>query len=218
MTITLRNPSRQSRALGAAAVLGGLSCAALGPATAEDSGFWEIVRAQNVAVQVVAPASAPAYYPSALREAPRPQIISLPSAPRVMKPATPPDPSKRDNPLVGILRDPTLRYGDVVVFPDGPRVFRGEGGGRHSPQDFVSVKAAKDMAPAARKTLLAMPIGENNAWSADLSARSAQVARSGKVARALVDVETTGSVAPALGKTVTVRTGRGEVRVIRVPD
>jgi hypothetical protein len=76
--------------------------------------------------------------------------------------------------------------------------------------DFVSLKAAKDMPAAARK-VLAMPVGENNAWSSDISPRT------GKVARSSLDVETTGSTRPSPGKTVTVRSGRGDVRVIRVP-
>jgi hypothetical protein len=135
------------------------------------------------------------------------RVPSSPS-PRVAAPATPPDPSKRENPLQALLRDPTLRYGDIVMFPDGPRVFKGEAGGRHSVHDFVALAKTKDVPQVSRKTLLAMPVGENNAWSSDIVART-----DNKVARRAPDVETTGS----LGKTVTVRTGRGDVRVIRVP-
>jgi hypothetical protein len=143
---------------------------------------------------------------------PQPQIVPVPSASAPAVRAVPPDPSKRENPLAAILRDPTLRYGDVVVFPDGPRVFRGDAGGRHTLQDFVMLSSSRDVPGQTRKKLLAMPIGENTAWSSDLSART------GKVARSTVDVETTGSVDRVRGKTVTVTTGRGDVRVIRVPD
>jgi hypothetical protein len=53
-----------------------------------------------------------------------------------------------------------------------------------------------------------MPVGENSAWSKDVTLRAETVARR------FQDVETTGS----LGKTVTVRTGRGDVRIVRVPE
>jgi hypothetical protein len=126
---------------------------------------------------------------------------------------TPPDPDKRENPLAALLNDPTLRYGDTTMFPDGPRVFRGEPGSRHSVHDFVTVAAARDMAPASRNKLLAMRPGANDAWSSDLGAGR------GKLAGRIADVAATGSISiKSIGKTVTVRTGRGEVRIIRVPD
>jgi hypothetical protein len=110
-----------------------------------------------------------------------------------------------------VLRDPTLRDGDVVAFPDGHRVFRGEPGGRHRLDDFVALRSSGDVAPARRRALLAMPIGENDAWSSDMTLRTGQLARSS------FEVDTTGSIVRP-GKTVTVRTGRGDVRVIRIPD
>jgi hypothetical protein len=196
--------------LGAVVMAASLGWAALSPATAEDSGFWEVIRA-NAGVRVVAPAPGfPAVLPSALPAAPRPQIVRLPS-PTLSKPV-PPDPAKRENPLASLLRDPTLRYGDIVMFPDGARVFRGGPGGRHSPHDFAPVSASRDVAPSTRKMLLAMPVGENGAWSADVTGRR------GRVAQRAPDVDTTGSIDKGIGKTVTVRTGRGDVRVIRVPD
>lgn len=193
-------------------IVASLGGAALGPAAAEDSGFWETVRAAaGSGIRAVASPPGFAVVPVAPRaELPRPQVIRLPS-PTLAKP-TPPDPSKRDNPFATLLRDPTLRYGDVVMFPGGPRVFRGEPGGRHSVHDFAAVSASKDLPSASRKTVLAMPVGENTAWSANVSANT------GKVARSTVDVETTGSLGDSRGKTVTVRTGRGDVRVIRVAD
>ena len=57
-----------------------------------------------------------------------------------------------------------------------------------------------------------MPVCQNSAWSSATAAAKDKVAK--KVAELPRDVETTGS----LGKTVTVRTGRGDVRVVRVPD
>ena len=206
-----RKVTRRSAALGMAVGVASLAGAALAPADAEDTGRWEVLRA-NTELRFRPLAPAPGFTvvrpdPILRLEPPRPKIVSLPT-PTVTKPATPPDPAKRENPLAAILRDSTLRYGDVVVFPDGPRVFRGEAGTRHSMQDFVTVKSA-GMEPTARNKLLAMPVGENSAWSSNL-------AGGGKVAR-VRDVETTGSIDAGSHKTVTVRTGRGDVRVIRVP-
>jgi hypothetical protein len=169
---------------------------ALHPATAEDSGFWDIVRATRPTVRVFNPA---------------PGFTVVPVAPnpaRLSPPRTPPDPSKRENPLAALLRDPTLRYGDVVMFPDGARVFRGERGGPHSVHDFVAVTASREVPPVTRKALLAMPVGENSAWSSNTAAPT------NKIAGQVQDVGTTGSI----GKTVTVRTGRGDVRVIAIPE
>jgi hypothetical protein len=191
---------------GVAVAAASLGWAALSPATAEDSGFWEVIRSQ---APVRATAPSPGFsvvLPAALPAAPRPQIVRLPS-PTAAK-AVPPDPDKRENPLAGLLRDPTLRYGDIVMFPNGPRVFRGEPGSRHSPDDFAPVSTARDLAPSTRKIVLAMPVGENGAWTSQIAGGR------GRVAQRLPDVHVTGS----LGKTVTVRTGRGDVRVIRVPD
>ncbi len=45
-------------------------------------------------------------------------------------------------PLGPFLYDPTLRAGDVVVTTQGLMVYRGGGGSRHSPRDFVSLAKA----------------------------------------------------------------------------
>ena len=183
-----------------ATALAGVGTLALHPATAEDSGFWDVVRATRPAIRVVTPA------PGFTVVTPGEQIARLP--PPAAKAATPPDPSKRENPLAALLRDPTLRYGDIVMFPGGPRVFRGGYGGNHSVHDFVSLASSNEVSPASRKILAAMPVGENNAWSKDVTVRTEAVARR------FQDVETTASI----GKTVTVRTGRGDVRIVRVPE
>jgi hypothetical protein len=83
------------------------------------------------------------------------------------------------------LTDSTLRDGDIVVFPDGPRVFRGSPGHKHQLKDFVAI-TQRSVAPSTRKLLAAMKIGPNDAWSQQISGLSRRVAAS--------DVETTGSV------------------------
>src|SRR3712207_5603486 len=126
----------------ASAAAASLAWAVLTPASAEDSGFWEVVRA-NAGSRAAAPAPGisvvlPPAMP-ALRRLDGPQVLRLPppsvpakTAPSDPAKTAPPDPTKRENPLAALLQDPTLRYGDIVIFPDGARVFRGEPGGRHS--------------------------------------------------------------------------------------
>ena len=50
-----------------------------------------------------------------------------------------------------LLADGTFRPGDMVVFPDGVRVFRGKPGSRHQLPDFVKLTDTKRMASSDRK-------------------------------------------------------------------
>jgi hypothetical protein len=160
------------------------------PAHAEDSGFWDVIHSMSRRSSSFAPARA--WFPgsSFRRAAPKtraePQVVRLPEQPAV--PLKPADPAKRANPLVTLLADPTLRKGDIVVFPEGPRVFVGRPGTQHAMTDFVAVSRDKDMAKSTRNALAALPIGENNAWSS-----TAAVAR-GQLAQGAPDVETTGAL------------------------
>lgn len=71
------------------------------------------------------------------------------------------------DPNAAILRDPTLRAGDIVMTADGPKVFTGSTGKekatgvRHRPRDFVDVKESKLVDKKTRQLLLAMmaPVG-----------------------------------------------------------
>jgi hypothetical protein len=210
MTI-LRRKRYTVPALGLALAVASLGCAAT--AVAEDTGFWDIVRTMQPGVRPFAPAPGFRVVTPPPSDMPSIHIVrpSVPVGPP--KPVVFPDASKRENPLVALLNDSTLRYGDVVMFPDGPRVFRGESRGRHRVEDFVRVSGSGDVASTTRKTLLAMRPGENDAWSANV------VTGRGQMARRIADVETTGSISiKSIGKSVTVRTGRGDVRIIQVPE
>ena len=68
------------------------------------------------------------------------------------------------NPHLALMTDPTLRPGDIVIFPDGPRVFQGEPGNRHALADFVAFTKAKGLTKADRKYLTALRTGINDAW------------------------------------------------------
>jgi hypothetical protein len=70
------------------------------------------------------------------------------------------------NPLPLILTDDTLRSGDIVVFPDGPRVFTGLPGPRHSAVDFEKVRrGAVQLSRRTRDALAMIKAGVNHAWA-----------------------------------------------------
>jgi hypothetical protein len=89
------------------------------------------------------------------------------------------------NPHLALMTDPTLVPGDIVIFPDGPRVFQGEPGKRHAATDFVPFGEAKGLSKADRKYLTALRTGVNDAWTEESDT---------KMARNTRDVETTGSI------------------------
>jgi hypothetical protein len=124
---------------------------------------------------------------------PKPQIVRLPQADtkpsvaRVEQPPnniTPKPVGEVENPLPKLLTDATLRDGDIVVFPDGVRVFKGRAGDKHKLEDFAPITRA-NVASSTRKLLVAMKIGPNTGWSDDIPSQSKVAAR---------DVEATGSV------------------------
>ena len=88
--------------------------------------------------------------------APRAEFASLQKPEEVTKPKQ----SDTERGLGGravsmILQDETLRPGDVVVFPDGPKVFTG-GPGRHKRTDFEDVRRSTAIAKDLRKAVLAL--------------------------------------------------------------
>ena len=184
-----RRSGRATQAFGLVALVAALGAGASRQVQAEDSGFWDTVRSSpgfGGASRGSSWFPRPDYERRGFshRRAARAKEPPV----RAAEPAAPPkfaDPAKRPNPLVTLLSDPTLRPGDIVMFPDGPRVFRGHAGAQHASADFVKVAAAKDIPKSTRKALAAMSVGENGAWS---SAVTSQVAQGG------VDVETTGAL------------------------
>jgi len=74
--------------------------------------------------------------------------------------------------MAALMRDATLRPGDIVMFPDGARVFKGDRGLPHAASSFEDVGQSRYVSKAARKTLLALnktPASPGKAASAYLA-------------------------------------------------
>lgn len=175
----------------AAALVAGAAALAAQPAQAQS--LFDILFGRPA---VRAPVYEPSYYPyspdfdrPAIRRRPAKVVRATPPVP---VPAKPKPEGQVTNPVPELLADSTLRRGDIVVFPDGPRVFNGDHGARHSLADFEPVARAADLVPAStRKLVSALKPGVNVAWSTD------KPPAQNKVAVNTRDVETTGSVKPA---------------------
>lgn len=144
-----------------------------------------------------APVYEPSYYPYAT-DFDRPMVRRR-RAPKVVRTAAPPVPvpvkpkpeGQVSNPVPDLLADSTLQRGDIVVFPDGARVFNGDSGSRHTLSDFEPVsRAASLVAPSMRKLVTSIKPGVHAAWSTE------KAALQNKVAANTRDVDSTGSVKP----------------------
>jgi hypothetical protein len=62
------------------------------------------------------------------------------------------------DPVAALLNDATLRQGDVVVLPDGPKVFKGKASTPHRLSDFEDVRRTKLVGAKTRRQLTALPI------------------------------------------------------------
>ena len=155
------------------------------PASGEDAGIYAFIHSQQrerASAPPPRPAPAPSFtlprlewdVPRSRVSRPRPMVhprvddddveeASKPTMPLVAKPM-----GEIPNPVPALLADKTLRSGDIVVFPDGPRVFRGEPGERHALKDFVKITNPRTLPPEARKVVTAMLVGRNDAWSSDV--------------------------------------------------
>jgi hypothetical protein len=133
------------------------------------------------------PAAVPSYQPYDYRSVPsfeRPIMRRRPKpvvASDVQKPApVPKAPGEVTNPVPELLADSTLQPGDMVMFPDGLRVFTGRPGSRHTLADFEPVaRAGRTVSPAIRKLLATLPPGSNPAWSAESRGKLAVMSRVG---------------------------------------
>ena len=104
-------------------------------------------------------------------------------------PIEPKPPGEIANPVPALLADSTLRPGDMVMFPDGLRVFTGKPGSSHKLTDFKPLaQAGRHLSRATRKLVAHLLPAENIAWNTDA------VRSGGKLAANADDVTNTGSV------------------------
>jgi hypothetical protein len=90
--------------------------------------------------------------PERRRRAPSAAFAPPPVMPKKAKPAR----ALPDKELVSsLMSDSTLERGDIVVFPDGPRVYRGSGGSRHKLSDFEDLRGSRLVGKGTRETVLA---------------------------------------------------------------
>ena len=126
------------------------------------------------------------------RRPPKARFVSLPPAQNAKQPAKPAAMSDAEI-VAGILSDSTLRRGDIVIFPSGPRVFKGATSSSHKIPDFEDIRSSGFVADATRTKVLAI----TGFGAADMNVRvvksSAGRARKGIRPRGW-DAETVGSV------------------------
>ena len=180
----------------------GLAAGAAVPAVGEDAGIYAFIHSQRPE-RATAPArpmpeiALPRFDVQAPRaRLARPRAVSRPREEReeagkpVMPVAARPI-GEVSNPVPALLADKTLRPGDIVVFPDGPRLFKGQPGGRHALADFVKIASAKGLPQPARKIVSAMLVGRNDAWSME------ELRPDRRLAGRARDIEATGSTGKA---------------------
>ena len=130
----------------------------------------------------------PAVEPPRRKARPRPKPVVVEKL-EIKEPIEPKPPGEIANPVPALLADSTLRPGDMVMFPDGLRVFTGKPGSSHTLADFKPLaQAGRHLSRATRKLVAHLLPSENVAWSTDA------VRSGGKLAANTDDISTTGSV------------------------
>lgn len=130
----------------------------------------------------------PEVEPPRRKARPRPTPVAV-EQPEIKKPVEPKPVGEIANPVPALLADSTLCPGDMVMFPDGLRVFTGRPGGSHKLADFKPLaQAGKHLSRATRKLVAHLLPGENVAWNTDA------IRSGGKLAANTKDVDETGSV------------------------
>jgi hypothetical protein len=107
---------------------------------------------------VPAPFPSPFYAPDQEfvrpRAKPRPEVVAAP--PPVMPKTAKPARIAPDAEIVAnLMADATLQRGDIVVFPDGPRVYKGKQGSHHTLRDFEDLRTSRLVDQSTRQTVLA---------------------------------------------------------------
>jgi hypothetical protein len=148
------------------------------PAKAQDLfGFFRLFSPQVVRAPVYQPYTdrvLPGLEPRVVHR--RPKVVRV-DPPPIKVPLKPKAPGEVTNPVPELLVDSTLRRGDVVMFPDGPRVFTGEPAAQHAMADFEPVSRAGTAVPSSTRKLVANLLpGRNDAWSAEKASSGGKLA------------------------------------------
>jgi hypothetical protein len=166
----------------------------MGVSPAQAQGIFGLFRAPSQLPALSAPQQSFGYQPDPGVEQPRRKARPRPKPVvveklEVKKPIEPKPMGEIANPVPALLADSTLRPGDMVMFPDGLRVFTGKPGSSHKLTDFKPLaQAGKHLSRATRKLVAHLLPADNVAWNTDA------VRSGGKLAANTDDVATTGSV------------------------
>jgi hypothetical protein len=139
------------------------------------------VGAQNFFEALFGPPRAPAYLPAPFfrpfgTPPQRRKVVSRPAelkheaapVPQMPKEAKPARVTPDAELVSSLLGDPTLRKGDIVVFPDGPRVFKGNGTfASHTMGDFEDLRASRSVGDGTRSEVLAATRSSPSARSSE---------------------------------------------------
>ena len=141
--------------------------------------------------RIFAPAPQPRYTPfSYVPQAPvaRSRRAARPRAPRTAHASLPAEKTTdkasgkvtirepNQNAVAELLNDKTLRRGDIVVLPSGPKVFKGGASAPFRPSDFEDPRHSKMLGEKTRRDLMALrtqPV-PNRAETADKGAPAAE--------------------------------------------
>src|SRR3954470_24459567 len=123
------------------------------------------------------------------------------------RPPTRPDPLRQAppqvdgaDPVAALMRDPTLRRGDVVVLRDGPKVFKGGRATPHRLSDFEDVTRTKLVGAKTRRQLTAMPVQSSpSRVEPTLAERSPDKQDGAEEKQVIEQVSTTGALPRKVG-------------------
>lgn len=100
-----------------------------------------------------------------------------------------------EDPVAALMKDPTLRPGDIVVLPGGAKVFKGRAAAPYRPSDFDDASRSKLVGEKTRRQLTAMPVQP----SASRASIEAAMPMPGQEGGGNQEVAVTGSVPRKVG-------------------
>jgi hypothetical protein len=105
--------------------------------------------------------------------------------------------------VVSLMDDESLRNGDVVMTPDGLRVFTGSSGGHHNDDDFARITETEGLSKTELSTLLFLDTGAADARAEQSTTLVAGAADAGTQQSTLVAGRSVAEASATAGETVT---------------